>query len=408
MYSTYYKIREAFSRNSFKAIAAALWLTFTAQSATAQTSAFDDVTARMAAASMQGYTEVYDAEAFSLKAESVPSDPEVEFEYLFPQSSGELNRWSIGVSQELPNIWKVRANRQTVSALFDLQKLRYEEAVASESYEAEQLVIQIIAARKQLKLLREIAGNIKELSEKYQMAYDKGEVSILDVNKLKIEYARVLSACDAVEGELYALIAEAVATSGDEIKAADFDAISEYPVRQLLPYANYLTALTNSAACRADSIDLNVSRLREKIASKERIPSLSLGYVHAYEDGNHFNGFSAGLTLPVYSRKSGVQAAAYSTLAKYNENDTKQRDRISALGVDYHKAIALKHQLDLLGPVIETTDNQRLLKLALDGGEISLLDYIQETNYFLVAHQDYLTASRDYALALSSLNRYSH
>lgn len=376
----------------------------------AQTSPFDDVAKRMTEASMQQYSEGYNlaAEEYALKAESTPADPEVEFEYLFPQSSGELNRWSLGVSQELPNIWKVRAARQTASAISNLNDLRFQEAVEAEYFKSEQLIIRIIAAKKQIKLYREIAGNAKSLTEKYQLAYQKGEATVLDVNKLKIEYARMISACEAAEGELAALVAQVVAASGDQVPAANFEAISDYPARELLPYDDYMSALNNSASLRADDSDFQVSQLRQKLDTKDRIPSLSLGYVHAYEDGNHFNGFSAALSLPVFSRHSAVLSATYSAMAKAGENDARQTDRIATLDADYQTATALKKQLDLLGPVIETTDNMRLLKMALDGGQITLMEYIQETNYFLEATQDYLDARKEYALVLSSLNRYSN
>ena len=45
--------------------------------------------------------------------------------------------------------------------------------------------------------------------------------------------------------------------------------------------------------------------------------------------------------------------------------------------------------------------------MALDGGELSLLEYLQESNYFIEAIREYNAASYGYACALASLDRYS-
>ena len=79
----------------------------------------------------------------------------------------------------------------------------------------------------------------------------------------------------------------------------------------------------------------------------------------------------------------------------------------ASLDSDYAKAQSLKRKLDRLGPVIDTTDNLRLLRMALDGGELSLLEYLQESNYFIEAIREYNAASYGYACALASLDRYS-
>ena len=46
------------------------------------------------------------------------------------------------------------------------------------------------------------------------------------------------------------------------------------------------------------------------------------------------------------------------------------------------------------------------MRKALDGGELSLLDYLQETNYFLRARLDCLALVRDYTIMAFRLNSY--
>ena len=46
--------------------------------------------------------------------------------------------------------------------------------------------------------------------------------------------------------------------------------------------------------------------------------------------------------------------------------------------------------------------------MALEGGEITLLEYLQETSYFVDAAREYNAARLEYALTLASLARWSY
>ena len=72
-----------------------------------------------------------------------------------------------------------------------------------------------------------------------------------------------------------------------------------------------------------------------------------------------------------------------------------------------NKAIALYQELQQYRPMLENQDNITLLKKALDGGQINLITYIQEVNFFLEAQQNYIDVEYRYYQALTFLNRYT-
>ena len=71
------------------------------------------------------------------------------------------------------------------------------------------------------------------------------------------------------------------------------------------------------------------------------------------------------------------------------------------------EAIDLKRQLEKYSPIINDSQNAATLRKALDGGQISLLTFIQELNYFVEAEGQSLEIEYEYASALAKLNRYS-
>lgn len=347
------------------------------------------------------------SEQASLKAEAAPADPEVEFEYLWPSAAGEINRWSVGASQEVPDFRKMAATSKVVKAIDDRKELERQALEKTVVYEAEQRLIRLIGARKDLEMLRRIHENFDSLTVSYNRAWEKGEVTILDLNKIKIEHARASSAHSQAEGEVAALTAEIIALSDGTITQEELAALTDYPV--FPAFADgivVMSAVRESAQYKTMEAQSNVARAKVDLASKSRFPRLTLGYVHAYEDGNHFNGLSAGMTLPVFSRDSEKASSIAEQLSLEETNRRQLAEMIAGVETDLARKKALDEQLSMLAPAVENTNNFRLLKLALEGGEISLLDYLQEVSYFVEAAREYNAARLDHALTCASLARY--
>lgn len=380
------------------------------------------------------------AEQEALKAEAVPSDPEVEFDYLWPSVAGETNRWSGGISQEIPDFRKRRSISKTVDALSeqaDIQKM----AEMSESYyQASLKLIEYISVRREHALLHKIHENFDSLSINYNRAWDRGEATLLDLNKIRIEHAKASSADLEVDGRMAALTKEIIALSRGKITAASLATLEDYPYYQVVndlvikaggarksqssdcnEETHTTDALTNNTIATPDAIEeavrkspqyalleakLKVSQARVNLASMSRFPKLTLGYVHNFEDNTHFNGVSAGLTLPVWSRGAEKSAAVAAAMAQDIENEKALNEMTASVKSDYALVFSLKQRLNVIGPAIENADNIRLLKMALTGGEISLLDYLQEVAYFMEAALEYNSIRADYCRTAASLMRY--
>lgn len=347
------------------------------------------------------------SEQASLKAEVAPADPEVEFEHLWPSTSGELSRWSVGASQEIPDFRKMSATAKVVSAIDNRKSVERLALEKTALYDAEQRLIRLIGARKDLDMLRRIHENFDSLTITYDRAWEKGEVTILDLNKIKIEHARASSAHSQAEGEVAALMAEIITLSNGTISSEELSALTDYPI---FPEVNDTIdlddAIRGSAQYKSLEAQSDVARAKVNLASKSRFPRFTLGYVHAYEDGNHFNGLSAGMTLPVFSRSAEKASSVAEQLAIDETNRRQLAEMIAGAEADRAMLKALAEQLAMLAPAIDNTNNFRLLKLALEGGEISLLDYLQEVSYFVEAAREYNAARLAHALACASIARY--
>lgn len=385
----------------------------------AQQSEFNQIALKIAQANRSPQAAEWSVagEQASIKSEVAPEDPEVNFAYIWPHDADVLDRWELEITQTLPDFRRRRSAGKVVSAL-EMQKLYQVQALEAENrYNAEIKLIELIGANKDCELMHSIHENFDSLSVVYRKAWNRGEVTILDLNKIKIEHARADAANLEAEGRYLALVQEIIALSNGTVTADQLLALSDYPLylheseltglnRDMNQNETLLHRLAHSPQFLMMESKLNAARAKVDFASKSRFPQFSLGYKHTYEDGMHFNDLLVGMTLPIWSRKQKKLSAQGEMFALQSENNQAIAEMVAGIKSDIIKAAALKHQLDALGPIVEQTDNVRLLRMALDGGEISLLDYLQEIGYFSEAIREYNAARLDYTLTVASLARY--
>ncbi len=135
-------------------------------------------------------------------------------------------------------------------------------------------------------------------------------------------------------------------------------------------------------------------------------PTLAVSYRHAFEEGQHFNGLAVSLRLPSFSQSKRRRAAALEAHAatldviavdlQTNTEETGLKATVEKLGEE------IARYRDLLGD----DSYLQLLAKAYDGGELNVIDYLQEINLYTESRLNYLDLLYRYNLALARLNRY--
>ena len=112
------------------------------------------------------------------------------------------------------------------------------------------------------------------------------------------------------------------------------------------------------------------------------------------------------MSLPLFSNRNKVAASKALLRSLENEETSVEVAKLSEMYSDRAKVLMLHKEINEYRPVFEDSNNIALLKKALDGGEISLLTYLQEVNYFLSAQREYMDIVYQYHYSLARLNRY--
>ncbi|MBP2691233.1 MAG: TolC family protein [Muribaculaceae bacterium] len=356
---------------------------------------------------LAGRRAALEGDRLSLAAENNLSDPDVEFEHQWGQ--GHIgNKWSVSVSQSFdwPGLYKRRAEVARSGA--DAFRLLYEAEAADLRLRVAMALNDYVASCQRLSLANEIKNNLDSLYLKLSKAFEHGEATIIDMKKIRFERAEAISRLNDAVQAVDALKFELIGMNGG--KYIDLSAIDSYPAIQLHDedyyVARYSEADPNLLAAKSQAVTAQLTASAEKLKA---YPSLSLGYIHNVEIGEHFNGLKIGVTLPVFSTRKLKQAAQAKALAATYEADEYAVSRHAELMSQYAVAVKLRKSLENYNEIFSAdgSDNYlALLKKSYDGGQMTLINYLYEVNYYIEVRMAYLSLLNDYNRSLISLNRF--
>lgn len=348
----------------------------------------------------------------SLKSDSIGlrttnnlEDPKVDFEYNF----GEVgDKWGIGVSQgfDWPGIYSARgkANKSRIAAMRQVYNAKQLDVLLK----AKSVCLNIIMLNRQIALQESIYNSIDELYAHYNKAYEHGEVSIIDINKIKIERISTKQQLDELKTQFALLEEDLVGLNNNvQFSGIDLKSLTDYPVEELYSFDTYVDDFNSTDPQQGYYAKMDEAISSEiSVAKMGWLPKFDIGYQYTNELGDAFNGVTFGASIPIFSNKKKVASMKAQAVA----NELTQQDyataNISRLKAQYAQAVSLKSQLVSYSDVIGDDSNFVLLKKALDGGQISLLNYLLELRYFLEAKNKYIELEYNYNSVLAELNKY--
>ena len=335
-----------------------------------------------------------------------PSNPEVEFNYLWGSPSIIGNRTDISFRQtfDFPSAYTHRTKIATL-----------QNANADLAYKAERLTILLSARQTCIELayynalLNEYTvrlQNAERIAEAYKTKLDNGETTILEYNKALLNLTTVQAEVAQMEIEMRHAMSQLRQLNGR--KDIVFS-VADPPLSLLergLPAdfeAWYLTAESKNPVLLYVRTQIEIGQQHEKLNHAMGLPKLLAGYMSEKVVGEHYQGVTVGMSIPLWENKNRIKQAKAQTLASqamFEDSKVQFYNRLQAL---YFKAAALLQNAQRLRLSIGENNNEPLLKQALDAGEISLLTYLLEVEYYYNAINKVLEAERDYELTASEL-----
>lgn len=330
------------------------------------------------------------------------ANPEVEYSYLWGSPSPVGNRTDVSVRQsfDFPTAYAHR------SKIADMENANVELA-----YRAERRAL-LLAARQTCvaliyynALARECAArlrNAEQLAEMYRARLARGDANAMESNKAQLHLVAVQHEAARIATEQAALLLELRRLNGGKELTL---AAGEFP-KTLLPSTFeewYAQAESANPDLRRASGQLDVSRRQVKLNAALGLPKFSAGYTSEKVVGEWFQGVSVGVSIPLWENKNRVkqaEAQVRASEAALSDAKIQLHNKLQSL---YRRAVELRQAAAAYRSALAACNNEPLLQKALAAGEISLLTYLQEMDYYYDAVTGVLAAEKDFELAAAEL-----
>lgn len=340
-----------------------------------------------------------------LKTASNLPDPEIGGEYLVMPKDVE-NRWAAQIEWglEWPGVYSAKG-KEAKSKMIAADKAIYEQRI-NKITEIKDLLLDYILCRQKLNLLNELDRNNKQIYELSEAHLNSGQMTLLDLNKVKIEYSNIKGAIAAVEVEEADLISTISDIYGEDCREILKSVTCKFPEIYLPSEIDMAQIRKNAPAVQSAMAETQTAREGKKVSRMEALPSISVGYKHQYEDKMHFNGAILGISIPIFSSRGKQKAAD----AQILEAEYKMETTASSVELDVKSLMTrlklMQQQIAEIRPLVENIDYNTILIKYYEEGLISLLDYITERNYFTNAAIEFVGLRHAASKTQNELNKY--
>ena len=349
--------------------------------------------------------EQLEAQKIGNKTGLTPANPEVEFGYLWGSRAVNGNRKDVSLQQtfDFPTAYVHRGK------LSDLQNNSAACQYASERMDlmlsAKKVCIELVYYNALRQIYARQLGNAAKIASAQEKMNKTGETNRLEYNKAMINYANMENEVRRIDIERQRLQAELTALNGGQ--PIPFD-VSEYQ-SSVLP-ENFDTwfaeAEAGMPALQYLRSEIEVSKRKIQLSRADALPKLSLGYMGEFVPGQDFQGVTFGISIPLWENKNRIkQAKAEARASESMAEDAKVKyyNRLNNL---FSQVKQLQVSVRGYADALKKNANEELLNKAYSLGEISLMDYLHEMEYYYIAYDKLLQTERDLELALAELTAF--
>lgn len=329
-------------------------------------------------------------------------DPEIEFNYLWgnPSILGESGSFSATQSFDFPTAYIYKRN---VVDQNDVNlELYYKSQRIDILLKAYNLYIDIVYCNGLIDIYNEYLKEAEAVAMAYQKKMENDEATVFEVSKSQLALADVKGQIDQLQVRRTNLVTELTTLNGNnnlnvtndsynmKLLPEDFNKWYEYVSSKspVLQYVNGVVAMQKE----------NV-----KLSKAQNLPKLSAGYMFEKSVGQHFQGVKLGFALPVWSAKNRMSKVKAELMAAEADAELVHLEFYNRIYSSYNSAKTLyKTALDYRKS-ISAYSKSELLRAALDSGEMNIIDYFTELNFYNNIKEKALEAERNYYQIMAEL-----
>lgn len=319
-----------------------------------------------------------EARKLDISSQNNLDDPSVEYSPFFAKGVGGVASSEMVVSQgfDFPTLYAARGKAGRLQK--EVVDLEYLTARRDILLSAKQLCLDMILLNQQRDLLRQRAKNADGLLALYERRLRDGDATVLEVNKIKMDRMGVRTEMAQNAAAHRTALESLLAVNGN--MPLTFDA-AEYP--QTAFSGNYEEAydraVSSELAVRVSAASVRASEQEVSVNRQNWIPKIDVGYRRNTEGDDSSNGFMVGASIPLFSGRGKLRAAKARLAESRLLREEARLQTESAARARINEMRQLREAADAYDVPLMTATLE-LLRKAVEGGELSVIEYYVEAD----------------------------
>jgi outer membrane protein TolC len=271
--------------------------------------------------------------------------------------------------------------------------------------QARTLYTELIFSNIMAAVMKRRLDNAMNLALSYKTKFSLNECGIIEYNKAQLNLIATEKQNSLLELKRESLQAELNALNGGQpIPVTD----TAYPAIIINPDFEqwYAQAEAKSPVLTWLKKEIEISRSQIKLNAASVLPKLTAGYMSEQVAGEQFQGITLGITIPLWENRNMVRyAKTYAVAAQSAEADQRLMF-YNRLKTQHALVLAMMKQVEDYRTSMNLYSNAVLLKKSLDGGELSLIEYLNELILYYQNYEILLDAEKEMQLKNDELLQY--
>ncbi|WP_297093617.1 TolC family protein [uncultured Draconibacterium sp.] len=347
-----------------------------------------------------------DAEKMGNKTGIQLQNPEVEFHYLWGDPSAIGNRTDISVQQsfDFPSAYAYR--NQIADMKNEQAELEYKKQKMDIFLQVRLICSELTYQNALQEEYQNRQENASQIAKSVETKLNAGEANILDQNKAKVTLLNTEAELRHIEIQRQTLLQQLATLNGG--KAVEF----KETTFQTVPIDNDFEQWASQAAVNNPVLawleqEIAISDKNTQLQKAQSLPKLNAGYMSEKVVGEHFQGVTVGVSIPLFENKNTVKYAQLKNeAAQHRETDEKLRF-YNEMKTLHAKAIAIQQNITQFREQLSLQSDLELLRKALDKGSISLTEYLFELTVYYDSLEKLLDMERELSITTAQLLIYS-
>jgi cobalt-zinc-cadmium efflux system outer membrane protein len=346
-----------------------------------------------------------DADKIANRDNLYPDNPEIGFNYLWGSPAEVNDRLDFQITQsfDFPTSYKIKRDLSNLKN----EQIEYEFVRQKNEliYEARKSLSELNYLNNVEKIIEKRIAHFTLIEDAYQNKLDKGEATIFDLNKVHIKLVQLRNELESNRNKRISETDKLNQLNGGiDLNLTEITLVLPNISDDFETWFN--ESATHNPVLNWIGKEIGIKNSEESLARSMKLPSFNAGYLSEKVTGEYLQGFTIGLSLPIWQNNLKLDQARAQKLAVEKLAADQKLNFYLHLKSIHANITRQEKQLAVFREQTKKLEKRGILFTAMELGQINLIEYLMELTIYFDSADIILQLEKDIQLSKTELLKF--